>query len=312
MQHVLVTGGTGVTGVALIRYLLEKGIEVTALVREGSKRINYLPEENRLHLINCNMADYKNIYPALKNIKFDVFYHLAWDGSMAKDKIDIRDNMTMQNENVAFAVEAVELCRRIDCPVFVSTGSQAEYGNKSEIISENTAASPENGYGYAKFCAGGMTRILCRKYGIKHIWARLFSVYGPYDGTHSLIYTSIMHLLDNKSPEYTGGEQLWDYLYSFDAAKALYLLAEKGHAGETYCVASGVSRPLHEYIRSIHKIVAPNIEPRLGMRPYAPNQVMSLRADIIKLRQHTGFEPDYSFEQGIHEILQWSIRQKVV
>ena len=60
-EKVLVTGGTGVTGVALVRYLLEKGKDVTAIVRQNSKRLRYLPKHQNLHIVPCNLVDYGQI-----------------------------------------------------------------------------------------------------------------------------------------------------------------------------------------------------------------------------------------------------------
>lgn len=303
----IVTGGTGVTGTALVRYLLKQGVYVTALVRPGSLRKRYLPEDDkRLTIIDWGMENYKESSMLFKENKYDVFFHLAWDGSMGKQKEDNRNNMYLQHQNTLYMLDAVELCRKVNCKNFVVTGSQAEYGRCDGKISEQTRECPENGYGIAKLCAGQMTRIMCRNYGIRHIWARLFSVYGPYDGTHSLIDTSVKKLLKGESPEYTKGEQLWDYLYSFDAAKALFLLSEKGRDGEVYCVANGSPKILKNYIEIMHRVVNPNISPRLGVIPYGSSQVMSLVADINKLKEHVGFEPEYTFEMGIEEIKQWN------
>lgn len=305
-NKVIVTGGTGVTGIALVRCLLEQNKEVTAIVRKNSSRLRYLPQDAHLHIYECDLADYDTIGPAELGAGFSVFYHLAWDGSTGKEKVDNRNNMQLQSKNIVYDIKAVELCRRLRCPVFVATGTQAEYGRCNVCMDETTPTNPENGYGMAKLCAGQMTRTLCRIYGIKHIWARLFSIYGPYDGTHSLIYTSILKLIAGKRPQYTAGDQVWDYLYSFDAAQALALLGEKGHDGEVYCVANGKTDTLRSYIKVIHKVVDPGIVPVFGEIPYAPDQVMNLRVDTAKLQRDTGFAPKYTFEKGIQEILNWS------
>lgn len=304
IQQALVTGGTGVTGNALVRYLLQQHIAVTALVRPGSFRRCFLPEENELlTVVECGMEAYGGAAPRLQGRHYDVFFHLAWDGSTGKQKVNNRNNFKLQNQNTSYAIDAVELCHAIGCPVFVMTGSQAEYGRKDTIIKETMEKHPENGYGMAKLCAEGMTRLLCREYGIRHVWPILFSVYGPYDGTQSLIDTSIRRLLLKEELEFTAGEQQWDYLYSYDAAKALLLLAESGKDGECYHVANGAMRPLAEYIKLMYQVVAPDKEPKLGVVPYVSNQVMLLGADISKLKRDTGFEPDYQFEEGIQEVM---------
>lgn len=302
LKRVIVTGGTGVTGNALVRYLLNQGIQVTAFIRRNSCRKDSLPAHKNLTVLPCNMEEYDSIGKDLgKN--YDAFFHLAWDGSMGKEKVDNRNQMFLQERNIFYMLKAVELCHEINCSVFVATGSQAEYGRYTGVISEQTPTVPENGYGMAKLCAGQMTRVLCRKYGIRHIWARLFSIYGPHDGAQSLIDTSILKLKKGEPTAYTKGEQIWDYLYSYDAAKALMLLAEKGKDGEIYCVASGDSRPLKEYIIQMHEVVAPDIIPIFGQIPYGENQVMQMTPDITKLVADTGFFPEYTFKEGISEIL---------
>ena len=302
-HHVIVTGGTGVTGNALTRYLLDCGIRVTALLRPNSFRKKYLPKQNPLlNLVDCGMEDYLKIAPMLTGETYDAFFHLSWDGSTGKRKVDNRNNFRLQNQNVKYALDAVELCYELKCPIFIMTGSQAEYGMKNRAISEDEEKHPENGYGMAKLCAEGMTRLLCGSHGLRHIWAILFSVYGPYDETESLIDTSVRALLRGEDLPYTEGTQMWDYLYSRDAARALLSLAEKGENGETYHVASGVIRPLREYIEELYGELAPERKPRLGEIPYREGATMFLGADISKLQRLTGFAPEYDFRRGVREI----------
>lgn len=303
IKRVIVTGGTGVTGNALVKYLLQQKIEVTALVRPGSFRKCYLPEENPfLHIVECGMEDYGQIGKMISDREYDVFFHLAWDGSTGKQKVGNRNNFKLQNQNVTYALDAVELCHELKCPTFIMSGSQAEYGRKEIPVREDMTKNPENGYGMAKLCAEGMTRLLCKAYRIRHIWPILFSVYGPCDATESLIDTSIRGLLKEQTLPYTKGEQEWDYLYSYDAARALVLLAEYGKDGEVYHVANGNTHPLREYIETLYRVVAPERIPRLGELDYGEKQVMFLGADITKLKEATGFEPVFTFERGIHEI----------
>lgn len=302
MRHVIVTGGTGVTGNALVRSLLSMNIAVTVLVRPGSFRRKYLPVNNPLlTIVDCSMEQYPLIDKQLKD-KYDVFFHLSWDGSTGKRKVANRNNYDLQIKNIQYAVSAVELCFRIKCPVFLMTGTQAQYGPKTAPVQETDERHPVNGYGMAKQCAEGMTRLLCNEYKIKHIWPILFSVYGPNDATDSLIDKSVRGLLKGETIPYTKGVQIWDYLYSYDAAKALILLAEKGRNGEVYNVAYGKQSYLHSYIEEMYSILAPGITPRFGEIPYSENALMFLGADTSKLFETTGFIPSYSFRDGILEI----------
>lgn len=310
LRQVIITGGTGVTGNALVRYLLQQNIKVTALIRPDSFRKRYLPFENPLlTIVECGMDGYGEIDGELEIGSYDAFFHLSWDGSTGKQKVGNRNNFKLQNQNISYAIDAVELCHRLGCKTFVMTGSQAEYGRKNHPITEEDERKPENGYGMAKLCAEGMTRTLCKEYGIRHIWPVLFSVYGPNDATESLIDVTIRGLLKGETIPYTAGHQRWDYLYSYDAAKALFLLAMYGQDGEVYNVASGKSIELKEYIKEIYNILCPEKEPRLGEIQYSENQVMYLGAEISKLKKTTGFTTTTSFRDGVKEIADYIKRE---
>ncbi|SEM24731.1 Nucleoside-diphosphate-sugar epimerase [Butyrivibrio sp. ob235] len=311
MKRVLVTGGTGVTGTAVVRYLLNRGLEVIAIVRPGSFREKYLPVADNLHIVHKNLMEIGALADEIKQFgKIDAMFHIAWEGSTIADKQGSRDNMELQSRNIVYTVDAARLCHEIECPVFIMTGSQAEYGISNCDISEDMQPTPKNGYGNAKLCAENMTRIMCKGYGIKHICARLFSIYGPYDGTNSLINTGILKLLKGERPQYTSGEQIWNYLYSFDAAKALYLLADSAEDGEVYNVASKTQQPLKEYIKIMHEVVNPNVEVVLGERVSASGVMPEMRADISKLETATGFTEEYSFEDGITAIRDWCLESQ--
>ena len=129
----------------------------------------------------------------------------------------------------------------------------------------------------AKLCAGQMTRIQCEKLGIRHIWTRILSVYGPYDGSATMVMSTIGKLLIGEKPSCTKGEQMWDYLYSKDAGKAFYLLGEKGINGKVYCIGGGEARPLKDYIEDIRNAVNPEAEIGFGEVAYGPGYVLVCR-----------------------------------
>ena len=136
--------------------------------------------------------------------------------------------------NVGYSVDAIEAAAKIGAKTFIGAGSQAEYGRHEGALSEKTPCFPENGYGIAKLAAGEFTRLRASQLQIKHVWTRILSVYGPCDGKGTMIMSAIRTLLDGERPSLTKGEQLWDYLYSKDAGRALYLLGEKGKDQKTY------------------------------------------------------------------------------
>ena len=149
-----------------------------------------------------------------------------------------------------------------------------------------------------------MTREYAHQLGMKHIWTRILSVYGPNDGAQSMVMSTIHKLQNGEIPQFTKGEQMWDYLYSGDAAVAFRLLGEKGSDGKVYVLGSGRVQPLAEYIRTIRDIVDSEGEIGLGAIPYSERQVMHLQADISELKKDVGFNPKTSFVDGIEKIVE--------
>ena len=135
------------------------------------------------------------------------------------------------------------------------------------------------------------------------VWARILSVYGINDGANTLISYLIRCFKNNVLPVITGCEQIWDYLYSDDAARALKLLGQSSNSEGIYVIGSGQGLPLKSYVETIYKLVKPEVPLIFGGKPYAENQVMHLEADISDLKRDTGFEPQISFEEGISKIL---------
>lgn len=341
MKRVVITGATGAIGVALVQECIHIGWEVYAIVRPDSKRNNNIPTHERVHLVPCDLSALHKICCARKDDGndaetdeslhipgCDIFYHLGWAGTIGPG----RDDMPLQLTNVQYTLDAVELAGRLGCTCFVGVGSQAEYGRVEGRLSAQTPTNPEMGYGIAKLCAGQMSRVLCAKKGIRHIWARVLSVYGPYDGPLTMISSTIRKILSGEAPQMTQGEQQWDYLYSGDAARALRLLGERGVDGRSYCLGSGRTRPLAEYVRKLHEAAVEHVmsgetipsctdenaiqefaqrtKPQFGAIPYAPKQVMYLCADIEELTADTGFVPEIAFEEGIRRTVEWMEKQQ--
>ena len=124
-----------------------------------------------------------------------------------------------------------------------------------------------------------------------------------------MVMTALRQFLNGKETAFTPAEQQWDYLYSKDAGRAMYLAGEKGKSGSVYCVGSGKSHRLREYIYKIRDIAACEAEPGIGKKSYPPHSVMHLCADIESLTRDTGFAPRYGFSEGIEEMVQW-LREK--
>lgn len=299
MKRAIITGATGAVGTALVKELITNNVETLVLCREGSKRNHQIPDHPLVTRKYCSLDQLASIENDTgKN--YDVFYHFAWMGTTGAE----RNDMYLQNQNVQFALDAVGAAKRFGCYTFIGAGSQAEYGRVEGVLRTDTPAFPEMGYGIAKLCAGQMTREYAHQQGMHHIWVRILSIFGPNDGPQSMVMSTINKLQNGEVPQFTKGEQMWDYLYSEDAAQAFSLLGEKGHDGKVYVLGSGNAKPLAEYIMELRDVVNPNAEIALGAIPYSPKQVMHLEADIHDINNDTGWIPTTQYKTGIKKIIE--------
>lgn len=300
LKKAVISGATGTIGMALISHLIRNNVEVLALYRKDSLRADRIPNHPLVKKEICSLDEMSDF--ALKgDYKYDVFYHFAWDGTFG----NARNNMYLQNQNVKYTLDAVNLAKQLGCHTFIGAGSQAEYGRTERKLTGSTLTFPETGYGIAKLCAGQMSHILCKQLGLRHIWVRILSVYGPMDNENSLTMSTIIKLIKGEQTHFTGGKQIWDFLYSEDAANAFYLIGEKGIDGKIYCLGSGNTCLLKDAITEIINQINPNVRTGIGDLPYSPNQVMHLCADISSLTKDTGFVPLISFKEGIHKTIEW-------
>lgn len=300
-MRVVVTGATGAIGVAFIEELVRQQAEVLVILRSNSPRAGRVPVAPGVKVLQLDMEDYASYNPGPVVEPYDTFVHMAWQGTTGAD----RENEQLQSCNVKHSLEAVELARRFGCSTFLFVGSQAEYGRVEGVLKPDTPTHPESRYGMAKLAAGKKTEHKCTQLGMKHVWVRVLSVYGPGDSERSMLITAIRKMLAGEKALFTAGEQMWDYLYCEDAARALLLLAEKGKHGGIYPLGSGKVKALAEYIYILRDAINPNMEIGLGEIPYGPKQVMYLCADTEAIRRDTGFEPVVSFEEGIKRTISW-------
>jgi len=300
LQRVVISGGTGMLGRALARRLSARGCEVLMLVNPSSRRTAGLADLPRVSIAPCDITALP-AFTAPDDQPWDAFYHMAWGGTFGAT----RDDLRAQTANIGYALDAVELAERLGCRVFVGAGSQAEYGRVDGMLRPDTPTHPENGYGVAKLAAGAMTRLRCEQLGLRHEWARILSVYGPFDGARTMVMSTITALLAGETPRLTPCGQLWDYLYCDDAAAALHLMGERGRDGAVYCVGSGQARPLRDYVTVLRDAVDPTLPLDIGALPYNTRQVMHLCADITTLRDDTGFTPEVPFEEGVACTVAW-------
>ena len=291
MRCAVVTGAAGFVGCNLVEALLAHGYFVYAVVRKGSSHNERLAELNRVKLVYADMSEYNRLEELIDETA-DVFFHIAWAGG--------RYDFDAQWKNIDATLDALRAAKKMGCERFVATGSQAEYGPQTDLITEETLPQPIDAYGSAKLATCVLSRQLALDLGIEWIWGRIFSVYGKYEPRGRMLPDLIGSLLKGERFSLSAATQYWDYLYSSDCAEALVALAERGKTGEIYNIANGEYRPLKEFTEAIRRTVAPSKFLSYGKEA---DVVYSLQVTGEKLKCDTGWRPIVAFEDGISSMM---------
>lgn len=294
---IAITGATSMLGTAAIKECVKQNITVIAFCRKDSKNIYRIPISESVKVIECDLDKMKDF--SVQEFSADVFIHLGWAFT---DKAG-RNNSKKQLINVQYTLDAVELSKRLGCTKFIGAGSQAEYGIPNMILKDNTSVDPIVPYGVAKYAAGKLSRIECKKFAMAHIWVRVLSVYGMNDSEQTLIKQLIKNAHNDIPMKLSTCKQKWDYLFEDDAGRAFIDIARRGIDGRVYNLASGVSRPLEDFVNDVIAVVNPDYnKAEFGKYPYNKTQPFILQADITELTKDTGWQPKVEFTEGIRMI----------
>ena len=289
MKKYIVTGAAGFLGMNLVERLLrEEDAHIYAVVRPNSPHNARLAPSERLTLVSADLSEYARLDEMIDET-CDVFFHLAWQGG--------RYDFAAQYGNVADTLGALEAAARLGCRRFIVTGSQAEYGPQTVLITEETCPHPTDAYGAAKLAACALSRQRAADLGIEWIWGRVFSLYGKYEQEGRMLPALVAALrAGHPFALSSSGAQNWDYLYAADGADALAALAEKGRAGEIYNIAHGSYRPLRDYIEEARRVLVAESAVAYGT---ADAGVFSLQPSVEKIQRDTGWMPVTDFADGI-------------
>jgi UDP-glucose 4-epimerase len=297
----LVTGASGHLGAALTTGLVERGAQVSVLVRPQSDLWRLTAVLDRIDVYRADLADLSGIAAALERFAPEVTFHLAWAGVIGQR----RNDAEQITRNVTGSLALFELARAAGCGCWIGVGSQAEYGAHEGILTERTPTEPVTAYGVAKLCVGLLTRRLGEIAGMRAVWVRLLATYGPQDDERRLIPTVIRQLLAGEVPALTPGAQEWDYLYVDDAVEAIYRAAVTDAARGVYNLGSGDARSVRDIVERIRDLIDPALTLGFGQVPYRPDQVMHLHADIAHLRDAIGWAPSIGLDEGLRRTVEW-------
>jgi len=297
VKKAILTGATGFVGKWLIKILLEADVDVTVIVRDKNKLdMNFV---DKIHIYECEYYNYDTL--EISASKYDVFYHLAWDGVASKDK----DKLDIQKRNIDMSVNALLLAKRLECKKMIAAGTVAEYAYCERIMDFSQKQTPNDIYGAMKVSVYNILNVLSRKIGVNFIWTVLPSTFGEGRNNDNIITYTITKLLKNEKPLYGDLEQLWDFLYVREVARALWLIGDRGNGDKIYGIGSGQYRQLKDYIFTIRDIINPDMELGIGELPQMSHKAYSSCVGIYDLMKDTNFQVEIGFEQGIRNTIMY-------
>jgi len=297
MRKIVITGATSFIGVHLIKEWLKEDCEIYAVVRPNSRNSYRLPDDYRIHIVEREMDEYDHLNDDIS--KADYFYHLAWEGARAP----YRDDKVIQEKNYICTIKAFDSAVKIGCSFFLGSGSQAEYGLTNGLVDEDYPCNPNTEYGKEKLHAYQTLSVKAKNNNIRFIWTRVFSIYGKYDYSKTLVMSAIEKMRKNEPVEMTPCTQLWDYLNVEDVAKAMKLFTLYDCENGIYNVASGDYKPLKEFVKVIKEVMNSQSELLFGTVSYGSNGSVNLTPDVKKIKETLGWKPEVEFKEGIKKII---------
>jgi len=298
MNRVLITGITGFLGSEIAKELISKGIQVIGVKRQASdlKRIKAWGQT-----IEWIDADSDLFYDSLQSANPNFIIHSAWTGVGANE----RDNLNIQFSNHDLLLKLLASTETLAIRKIICFGSQAEYGQFSEVISEDRPSRPTTAYGLAKQHQSEILEHFCTTKNINWIWLRLFSFFGETEDPNWFIPTLVRNILSKKPMDMTPGEQSYAYMYVKDLAKVVVDVIEKDVFSGCYNVSSKKAISLKNIVKKIEGILGvKNSTVNFGALPYRANQSMLIQGDVSKLEGQIGEILESDFDKNLEAVIE--------
>ncbi len=290
-MRVFLTGANGFLGREIARELRAHGHVIAGLLRQASE------QSSGGHDICGDFLKPETYRDALKDFAPDALVHCGWHGVAASER-----ETRSQLENVPAAGELVAAAAEAGARIAVGLGSQAEYGHYDHLLSEDAVTRPVTLYGIAKLAAGASFLRIARQCGMRGVWARIFSLYGPGETAPTMLSYLARTLAAGQTPALTPCTQIWDYLHVRDAARAIDDLLAFDSAQGVFNIATGQEIVLRDVVLHLRDIMAPGIEPQFGAVPIGSEQSVYLAGNVAKLMGLAGWRPQVTLDQGLREI----------
>lgn len=324
-MRVIVTGGAGFIGSALVRYLvLEKGYDVLtidALTYAGCEASLKAVEGSANHrFLKANICDRAAMDEAITSFQPDRIMHLAAESHVDRSITGAADFI---QTNIVGSFTLLEAARAYWNTLssddkaafrFLHVSTDEVYGSLGAegLFEETTPYDPSSPYSASKAASDHLAKAWHRTYGLPIVVSNCSNNYGPYHFPEKLIPLTILNALEGrKLPVYGKGDNIRDWLYVDDHARALDIIVERGVPGETYNVGGRNERRNIDVVHSICAVLdklVPADSPRVELIEYVtdrPGHDARYAIDATRLETELGWRAQENFDSGIEKTVQW-------
>ncbi len=309
-NKILVTGGAGFIGSALVRQAVCRGYRVVVV-----DKLTYAGDLARLaevrgdyDFVRADIVDGRRMERIFRDERPAAVIHLAAETHVDRS---IRDAAPFIAANVAGTQILLDCCRKFVTPRILHISTDEVYGDiKKGRFKESAPLAPNSPYAASKAAADLLVRSYVRTYGLPAIIVRPSNNYGPWQYPEKLLPVVIVKALQGKRvPVYARGANVREWLHVDDCARAILTVLEKGRCGEVYNVGSGQVRRNIEVVRMLLRLLD-KPQRLIKFVDDRPGHDIRYALDFSKIRA-LGWQPAVSFDGGSRSLVSWSLAHRV-
>lgn len=335
MKNILVTGGAGFIGSALIRYIITETedtvVNLDKLTYAGNlDSLAEVSTSDRYTFEQVDICDQSEVARVFKQHQPDAVMHLAAeshvdrsiDGPATFIETNITGTFTLLDAARTYWSQLPRLAQ--DSFRFHHISTDEVYGDlegPDDLFTEETPYAPSSPYSASKASSDHLVRAWLRTYGLPTLITNCSNNYGPYHFPEKLIPLMILNALEGKPlPVYGKGNQVRDWLYVEDHARALYKVVTEGKVGETYNVGGHNEMQNIQVVRTLCAILEElSPEKPAGVSRYEdlityvqdrPGHDLRYAIDASKIKRELGWAPQETFESGIRKTVEWYLENQ--
>ena len=329
-MRILVTGGAGFIGSALVRHLVRdvgaKILNIDKLTYAGNlASLTSVENYGNYRFLQADICDAQAMHEAFASFRPERVMHLAAESHVDRS---IAGADAFLQTNIMGTYQLLEASRRhwqtLDGDDrqrfrFLHVSTDEVYGSLGSEghFTETTAYDPSSPYSATKAASDHLAMAWHRTYGLPVVLSNCSNNYGPFHLPEKLIPLIIIKALEGKPlPVYGQGSNVRDWLYVDDHARALHLIVEKGQVGQKYNVGGRNERRNIEVVKqicSILDVIRPDHAPHADLISYVPDRPghdARYAIDASRLEQELGWKARETFDSGIRKTITWYIENE--